>query len=144
MVGYYNAQLRGELLQGDWEGLYKTASDWLQAEAGQPVATFVQNMACLFTNPPSMIRNKRYLETVGNKDWKEVLNWFTEFQSEADRHNPYFEALGFILEPPSKKKAYIENALNAHPNIAELLFVQAISQRDPVVSNEKLKLATNA
>lgn len=137
----YNSQLRNELFQGDWEGLYKTAAEWLQAEKDQPAATFILNMACLFINPPAIIRNKRYLEQVGNKDWKMVLNWFNGFQTETDRHNPYFQVLDFILQPPSKKKASIETALQEHPNNPELLFVQAISLRDRNASIEKLKLA---
>lgn len=137
----YNSQMRGELFRGDWEGLHQTASEWLQAEQAQPVATFIQNIACLFINPPAIIRNKRYLEDVGNKDWKAVLNWFKEFQTEADRHNPYFQALDFILQPPSKKKVSIETALQEHPNNAELLLLQAISLRDRNASIEKLKRA---
>jgi tetratricopeptide (TPR) repeat protein len=134
-------QIRDELLRGDWERLYQTAMEWLNGEPGQPVATFIQNMACLFINPPAIIKNKRYLENVGNKDWKAVLKWFTEFQSGSERHNPYFQALDFILQPPSKKKASIETALQEHPNQAELLFLQAISLRDRNLSIEKLKLA---
>ncbi|MFZ0535061.1 MAG: hypothetical protein WAM09_17975 [Anaerolineales bacterium] len=137
----YNSQLRAKLFQGDWEALYQTSSEWLQAEQGQPAATFIQNIACLFINPPAIIRNKRYLENVGTKDWKAVLNWFKEFQTETDRHNPYYQALDFILQPPSKKKASIETALQEHPNNAELLFLQAISLRDRNASIEKLKLA---
>jgi len=137
----YNSQLRGELSRGDWEALYQTTSDWLQSEPAQPVATFIQNIACLFINPPAIIRNKRYLESVANKDWKEVLSWFKEFQSGSDLHNPYYQALDFILQPPSKKKNSIETALQEHPNNAELLFLQAISLRDRNASIEKLKLA---
>ena len=137
----YNSQMRGELFRGEWEALYQTASEWLKVEQNQPVATFIQNMACLFINPPAIIRNKHYLESVGNKDWKAVLNWFKEFQTESDRHNPYFQALDFILQPPSKKKASIETALQEHPDNAELLFLQAISLRDRNASIEKLKLA---
>jgi tetratricopeptide (TPR) repeat protein len=137
----YNSQMRGELFRGEWEALYQTASEWLKAEQNQPVATFIQNMACLFINPPAIIRNKRYLESVGNKDWKAVLNWFKEFQTENDRHNPYFQALDFILQPPLKKKLSIEMALQEHPDNAELLFLQAISLRDRYASIEKLKLA---
>jgi tetratricopeptide (TPR) repeat protein len=133
--------MRGELARGDWEGLYQTASEWLQRDPNQPVATFVQNIACLFINPPSMIRNKRYLQTVGNKDWKAVLDWFEGFQTESDRHNPYFQALSFILEPRSKKKASIESALQDNPNNGELLFLQAISIQDRELSIGKLKQA---
>jgi len=137
----YNSQLRGELFRGEWEALYQTASEWLKAEQSQPIATFIQNMACLFINPPAIIRNKRYLESVGNKDWKAVLSWFKEFQTESDKHSPYFQALDFILQPPSKKKASIETALQEHPDNSELLFLQAISLRDRNASIEKLKLA---
>jgi tetratricopeptide (TPR) repeat protein len=139
---YYNLQLREELIRGDWEGLYKTATDWLQqTEENQPIATFMQNIACLFINPPDIIQNKRYLEKVGKKDWTAVLEWFKQFQGESEQHNPYFQTLDFILQPPSKKKASIENALQEHPNNAELLFLQAISLRDRNISVEKLKLA---
>jgi tetratricopeptide (TPR) repeat protein len=130
-----------ELSRGDWEALYQITEDWLQSEPGNPVATFVQNIACLFIRTPAIIRNKRYLESVGNKDWKAVLNWFKEFQGEMDRRNPYFQTLDFILQPPSKKKASIEIALQDHPRQAELLFLQAISLRDHQASIEKLKLA---
>jgi tetratricopeptide (TPR) repeat protein len=138
----YHSRLRDELLRGNWEGLYQTASEWLKEEPGQPIATFIQNISCLFVNPPAIIQNKRYLENVGNKDWKAVLNWFMEFQTESEKHNPYFQALDFILKPPSKKKVSIETALQEHPNQAELLFLQAISLRDRSLSIEKLKLAT--
>ncbi len=140
-VNSYNAQMRAELARGDWEGLYRTTSDWLVREPGQPIATFVQNMTCLYINPPSMIRNKRYITTVGNKDWKAVRSWFEDFQTDADRHNPYFQALNFILEPQSKKKVSIEGALQENPNNAELLFLQAISMQDRNASIERLKLA---
>ncbi|HSB65704.1 MAG TPA: hypothetical protein VLD65_03950 [Anaerolineales bacterium] len=138
---FYNSHLRDELLRGDWEGLYNTASEWLKTDQNQPVATFIQNMACLFINPPAIIRNKRYLDKVGNKDWKAVLEWFKDLQSDSERHNPYYQALDFIVQPPSKKKASIETALQEHPNHAELLFLQAISLRDRNMSVEKLKLA---
>jgi tetratricopeptide (TPR) repeat protein len=134
---HFNSIMREEILRGDWEGLNQTASEWLHEDSKEPV----QNMAGLFINPPAIIQNKHYLENVGNKDWKAVLGWFKEFQSEADRHNPYFQSLDFILQPPSKKKASIEGALEEHPNNAELLFLQAISLRDRNTSIEKLKLA---
>ncbi len=137
----YNFQLRDDLARGDWEGLYRTTTEWLDREPGQPVATFIQNMACVYTNPPSMIRNKRYLQTVNNKDWKVVVSWFKGFQSEADSHNPYFQALNFIIEPQSKKKTSIEGALQENPKNSELLFLQAISMQDHNASIEKLKLA---
>ena len=137
----YNSQIHGELSRGDWEALYQTTSEWLKAEPDQPVATFIQNIACLFINPPAIIRNKRYLENVNNKDWTAVLSWFKEFQGELDRHNPFFQAIDFILQPASKKKDSIESALSAHPNNAELLFLQAIALRDRIASIEKLKRA---
>jgi tetratricopeptide (TPR) repeat protein len=140
----YNSQIRTDLLRGDWEGLYQTASNWLKAEPDQPVATFIQNIACLFINPPAIIRNKRYLETVNNRDWKVVLIWFKELQTESEKHNPDFQALDFILQPPSKKGVSIEAALQEHPKSAELLFLQAISLRDRKASIEKLQLAVES
>lgn len=140
----YHSQLRTELIRGDWKGLYQTAEDWLKAEPDQPVATFIQNIACLFINPPAIIRNKRYLETVNNKDWKAVLMWFKEFQTESEQHNPYYQALYFILQPASKKAVYIEAALQEHPRNAELVFLQAISLRDRNSSLEKLRLAVES
>ena len=137
----YNLRIRTELLTGDWEGLFQSAGEWLKTEPDQPVATFIQNIACLFINPPAIIRNKRYLETVKTKDWKQVLDWFSEFQTEVDKHNPYFQALDFILRPMSKKKDSIEAALAEHPNQAELLFLQAVALRDRNSSIEKLKQA---
>ncbi|OGN98407.1 MAG: hypothetical protein A2Z71_06770 [Chloroflexi bacterium RBG_13_50_21] len=137
----HNPQMRGELVRGDWEGLYQTSTEWLKTEQGQPVATFIQNIACLFINPPAIIRNKRYLDTVRSQDWKVVLSWFKEFQTESDRHSPYFQALDFILQPSSKKQESIESALQEHPNQAELLFLQAVALRDRGASIEKLKLA---
>jgi tetratricopeptide (TPR) repeat protein len=137
----YSSQLRADLIQGDWEGLYQTASIWLDAEPNHPAATFVQNIACLFTNPPNIIRNKSYLVKVSKKDWNEVLVWFKGFQTESDKHNPNFQVLDFILQPQSKKKTSIEGALLEHPNHAELLFLQAIASQDHNLSIEKLKLA---
>lgn len=137
----FDSVIHLELSRGDWEGLHKVARDWLQIEQNQPIATFIQNMACLFINPPAIIQNKHYLESVGNKDWKAVLSWFGKFENEADRHNPYFQALDFILQPSSKKKDSIETALQEHPDNAELLFLQAISLRDRNISIEKLKQA---
>jgi tetratricopeptide (TPR) repeat protein len=139
--GLYNSQLHTELSQGDWEALYQTTSEWLQTEPGQPVATFIQNIACLFINPPAIIRNKHYLEHVANKDWKAVLSWFKLFYSDQDIHNPYFQAIDFILQPSSKKKESIETALQENPDNPELLFLQSISLRDRNASIEKLKLA---
>jgi len=140
-TGRYNPQLHSELSRGDWETLYQTCSDWLTAEPDQPVAIFIQNIACLFINPPAIIQNKRYLEHVANKDWKQVLSWFSEFYSEPYQHNPYFQAIDFILQPRSKKQVSIETALQEHPNNPELLFLQSISLRDRNASIEKLKLA---
>jgi tetratricopeptide (TPR) repeat protein len=138
---YYNSQVHIELTRGNWAELHQIATKWLQAEPNQPAATFIQNIACLFINPPDIIRNKRYLETVANKDWKAVTAWFKEFQSETDGHNPYFQALDFILQQASKKKDSIEAALREHPDNSELLFLQAISLRDRNAAIEKLKLA---
>jgi tetratricopeptide (TPR) repeat protein len=70
-----------------------------------------------------------------------VLGWFKGFYRETDRHNPYFQALDFILQPPSKKQECIERAIQEHPDNAELLFLQAISLRDRNASIEKLRLA---
>lgn len=139
--GFYNSQLHAQLSIGDWEALYQTASQWLQAEPEQPVAIFIQNIACLYINPPAIIRNKKYLESVGNKDWKAVLYWFKEFCSLQDLHNPYFHGIDFILQPSAKKKDSIEAALREHPDNAELLFLQSISMRDHNISIETLKLA---
>jgi tetratricopeptide (TPR) repeat protein len=140
-TSFYNSQLHTHLCTGDWESLYQTASQWLQAEPEQPVATFIQNIACLYINPPAIIRNKKYLESVGNKDWKAVLNWFKDFYSLQDLHNPYFQGIDFILQPSAKKKDSIEAAVREHPDNAELLFLQSISLRDHSTSIEKLKLA---
>lgn len=139
--GFYNSQLRPQLLVGDWEGLNKSATAWLEAEPGQPAATFIQNIACLFVNPPNIIRNKSYLVHVSKKDWNLVIGWFKTFQTDADRHNPYFQALDFIMQPQSKKKISIEAALQDNPNNAELLFLQSIAIQDHNQSIEKLKLA---
>ncbi len=140
-ASYYNSQIRTELSRGDWVALHQITTEWLQAVPYQPAATFIQNIACLFTNPPDIIRNKRYLETVINKDWKTVISWFKEFQSETDRHNPYYQSLDFILQPASKKKDSIEAALQEHPTNSVLLFLQAISLRNRNTAIEKLKLA---
>jgi tetratricopeptide (TPR) repeat protein len=139
-----DAQLHSELARGDWEALHKTAGEWLQLEPGQPVASFIQNMACLYINPPAIIQNKRYLETVKDKEWKPVLSWYKEFNSLAYQHNPYFQAIDFILQPTGKKKDSIETAIQEHPDNPELLFLQAISLRDRNASIEKLKLAVNS
>ena len=140
-AGLYNSQIKAQLTDGDWEGLYQLTLDWLQREPEQPIATFLQNIACLFINPPAIIRNKKYLESVGNKDWKAVLNWWQGFYTEPVQHTPNFQAINFILQAPSKKVASIESALLEHPNHAELLFLQSISLRDRTKSIEKLKLA---
>ncbi len=140
-TSWLNSRIHEELKQGDWEGLYKSSAEWLTTSPDQPPATFLQNISCLFINPPAIIRNKRYLDSVGNKDWKAVLAWFQGFQAEADQHNPYFQAIDFILQPASKKKDSIAQALQENPENAELLFLQAISLRDHSSSIEKLKLA---
>jgi tetratricopeptide (TPR) repeat protein len=141
LASHYDAVVRDELLRGDWTGLYQTSSEWLHAEPGQPVANFMQNMACLFVNPPAIIQNRSYLENVPKKDWKVVDGWFKGFQNEADQYNPYFQCLDFILQPSSKKASSIESALQEHPNHPELLFFQAVSLRDRNASIEKLKQA---
>ncbi len=137
----YDPQIRAALVHGDWDDLKQTTEAWLKNMPDQPIATFIKNIACLFTNPPAIIQNKRYLESVGNKDWNAVLGWFKEFQGEADQHNPYYQAINFILTPPSKKGKVIESALEENPNNAELLFLQAIALRDHNVSIAKLKQA---
>lgn len=137
----FSSQIRTEMLQGDWDGLYRSSTEWLETEPGQPVATFFQNMACLFVNPPSMIRNKRYLTSVKDKDWKAVLSWFGSLQTEAEKHNPYYQALDFIIAPQSKKKGAIETAIQEHPDNAELLFFQALAMRDHIISIDKLQHA---
>jgi tetratricopeptide (TPR) repeat protein len=140
-TSFYNSKLHQELSNGDWESLYETTLEWLQAEPDQPIATFLQNIACLFINPPAIIRNKKYLDSVGNQDWKAVLNWFKDFYSLQDLHNPYFQAINFILQPSNKKVKSIETALMENPNNGELLFLQSISLRDKNAAIEKLKLA---
>jgi tetratricopeptide (TPR) repeat protein len=137
----YNTYFHEDLSHGNWEELYKTAAEWLRIEPAQPIATFILNIACLFINPPAIIQNKQYLESVPNKDWKAVLSWFSEFQGVSDQDNPYFQAIDFILQPPSKKKNSIEKALEENPNNPELLFLQAIALRDRNTSIEKLKQA---
>jgi tetratricopeptide (TPR) repeat protein len=129
------------LAGGDWEGLHRMVLEWLRADPEQPIATFIQNIACLFINPPNIIQNKKYLESVGNKDWKAVLAWWHGFYGEPEHHNPYFQAIEFILQSSSKKVATIEAALKEHPDNPELLFLQSISLRDRNKSIEKLKLA---
>jgi tetratricopeptide (TPR) repeat protein len=137
----HNNQLQAELVNGNWEALVKIATEWQEAEPDNPVPAFILNIACLFINPPAIIRNKRYLESVPNKDWKAVLTWFSDFNKEQYQHNPYFQALNFILQPTSKKVQSLETALNENPNNAELLLLQSISLRDKNKSIEKLKLA---
>ncbi len=137
----YNPQLRSELLSGDWSGVYQTAIDWLQATPSEPVAAFVKNIACLFINPPNIIQNKSYLVNVSKADWKAVTDWFKAFQTSAEEHSPYYQALDFILQPRSKKIVSIERALAENPNNAELLFLQALALRDHNASIEKLKQA---
>ena len=141
LANQFISRMHTELSQGDWEALYRTSIEWLEAEPGRPEATFMQNIACLFINPPAIIQNKRYLDSVKNKDWKAILNWYEVFQGAADQHNPYFQAIHFILQPPAKKTNSIEKALQEHPTNSELLFLQAISLRDRNKSIEKLKLA---
>ncbi len=141
----FNTQLRIDLSRGDWEGVYRTASDLLQAEPDQPIATFIQNIACQFINPPSMIRNKRYLESMAgkakDKEWNAIVEWFKQFQSETDRRNPYFQVIDFILQPQTKKKTSIEAALLDNPKNAELLYLKAIATQDRSVSIGLLKQA---
>jgi tetratricopeptide (TPR) repeat protein len=140
-TSFYNSKLHQELYAGNWETIYETTSEWLQTEPDQPIATFLQNIACLFINPPAIVRNKKYLESVVNKDWKAVLSWFKDFYTMQYLHNPYFQAINFILQPSSKKVESIETALKENPNNAELLFLQSISLRDKSASIVKLKLA---
>jgi tetratricopeptide (TPR) repeat protein len=137
----YTSQLRVYLANGDWPGLYQTVGGWLEIEPGQPVATFFKNIACLFINPPNIIQNKSYLVNVSKKEWKVVTDWFTGFWTEGEKHNPYYQALDFILKPTSKKVSSIETALQDNPNNAELLFLQAIALRDRNSSIARLKQA---
>ncbi len=141
MAGGYSSQLKLYLSNGDWTGLHQTVSGWLRSDPQQPVATFLKNIACLFTNPPNIIQNKSYLVNVNKKDWKVVTDWFAGFWSESEKHNPYFQALDFILKPTSKKVGSIEAALQDNPHNPELLFLQAIALRDRNASIEKLKRA---
>lgn len=144
-INQFNYQMHIDLSSGDWEGVYRTASEYLQAEPQQPVATFFVNIACLFINPPSMIQNKRYVNSMSGRakdnEWNAILGWFKEFQTEADRHNPYFQVIDFNLQPRSKKRESMKAALQEHPNNAELLFLQAVAQEDRSVSIELLKRA---
>ena len=144
-MSQFNYQLRLDLSRGDWEGVSRTASDLLQSEPDQPIATFIQNIACQFVDPPSMIRNKRYLESMAgkakDKEWNAIVDWFKEFQTETDRRNPYFQVLDFILQPQSKKKPSIEAALQENPKNAELLYLKAIATQDRSVSIGLLKQA---
>ena len=146
-ISQFNYQLHSDLSRGDWEGVYRTASDLLQVEPEQPIASFFQNIACLFINPPSMIQNKRYTVSMRGKakndEFNTILSWFKEFQTEADRHNPYFQVIDFNLQPRSKKKDSMNVALRENPNNAELLFLNALAQEDRGVSIELLKQAVN-
>jgi tetratricopeptide (TPR) repeat protein len=144
-MNQFNVLLHNDLTRGDWDGVYRTASELLRTQPEQSVATFIVNIACLFVNPPSMIQNKQYLTNMGSKakdeEWNAIVSWFKEFQTESDRHNPYFQAVDFILRPRSKKKESMKAALQEHPNNAELLFLQAVAQDDRSVSIEMLKRA---
>jgi tetratricopeptide (TPR) repeat protein len=144
-IGQFNYQMHIDLSSGSWEKVYRDASEMLQVEKDQPVAKFIVNIACLFINPPSMIQNKSYLTSMAGKakdeEWNAIVNWFKEFQTESDKHNPYFQAVDFILQPRSKKKERIKTALQEHPNNAELLFLQAVAQDDRKLSIDMLKLA---
>jgi tetratricopeptide (TPR) repeat protein len=137
----YTSQMRAYLGRGDWTGLHQTVSAWLQVESDQPIAMFLKNIACLFINPPNIIQNKSYLVNVNKKDWKAVLEWYRGFWPESEKHNPYYQALDFILQPKSKKLFSIESALRDNPTNSELLFLQAIALRDRNASIEKLKQA---
>ncbi len=136
-----NARLIYELRSGDWEGLFKTSSEWLALEPGQPVATFVKNIAIIFVNPPSMIQNKKYLTEVKDKDWKAVESWFKDFYSEPNLHNPYFQLVNFIIQPSKKKVAALEAALQDNPQNPELLFIQSLALRNHRNSIDKLQAA---
>ncbi len=144
-ISQFNYQMHSDLSRGDWEGVYRTASDLLQVEPEQPIASFFQNIACLFINPPSMIQNKQYTANMRGKskndEFNIILSWFKEFQTETDKHNPYFQVIDFNLQPRSKKKASMNAALQDNPNNAELLFLHALAQEDRSVSIELLKRA---
>lgn len=144
-INQFNKQMHIDLSSGDWEGVHRSASEILDEEPGHPVATFMVNIACLFVNPPSMIQNKKYLSDMGGKarddEWNAILSWFKEFQTESDKHNPYFQAIDFILEPRSMKKQSMKAALQENPTNAELLFLQAVAIDDRSVSIEMLRLA---
>jgi tetratricopeptide (TPR) repeat protein len=144
----FNYQLHIDLSNGDWEKVYQDASDMIQLEPDQPVATFFRNIACMFVNPPSMIQNKQYISSmVGRakeKDWNAILSWFKEFQTETDRHNPYFQLIDFNLQPRSKKLESMKVALSEHPHNAELLFMHAVAQEDRSRSIELLKQAVES
>jgi tetratricopeptide (TPR) repeat protein len=141
----FNYQMHIDLSRGDWEGVYRTASELLQTEPEQPVATFFVNIACMFINPPSMIQNQKYVSSTLGKaredDWNAILSWFKGFQTESDRHNPYFQVIDFNLQPRSKKRETMKAALQEHPHNAELLFLQAVAQEDRTVSIALLKQA---
>jgi tetratricopeptide (TPR) repeat protein len=147
-INQFKYQLHIDLSNGDWEGVSRTASDLLQAEPDQPVAKFFLNIACMFTNPPSMIQNKQYVSSMVGRakenEWNAILSWFKEFQTEADRHNPYFQLIDFNLQPRSKKRETMKAALQEHPHNAELLFLHAVAQEDRVVSIELLKQAVES
>jgi tetratricopeptide (TPR) repeat protein len=147
-INQFTYQLHTDLSKGDWEGVNRTSSELLQIEPEQPVATFFLNIACIFINPPSMIQNKKYISSmVGRakeKEWNAILDWFKEFQTEADRHNPYFQVIDFNLQPRSKKRETMNAALAEHPHNAELLFLHALAQEDRTVSIELLKKAVES
>ncbi len=136
-----NPRLKDELRSGDWEGLYRTSSEWLALEPNQPVATFVKHISIIFVNPPSMIQNKKYLTEVKDKDWKAVESWFKDFYSEPDLHNPYFQLVNFIIQPSKKKVTAIEAGLQDNPDNPELLFIQSLALRNHRDSIEKLQAA---
>ena len=76
-----------------------------------------------------------------DKEWNAIVDWFKEFQTETDRHNPYFQVLDFILQPRSKKKQSMKQLCRKILNNAELLFLQAIAHEDRSVSIGLLKQA---
>jgi tetratricopeptide (TPR) repeat protein len=143
----FNHRMHEDLSLGDWEGVNRTASEWLQVEPDQPVATFFVNLACLFINPPSMIQNKRYISNMRGKakeaEFNAILSWFNGFKKEADRHNPYFQVIDFNLQPRSKKKEIMKLSLQDNPNNAELLFLHALAQEERSISIELLKRAVD-
>jgi len=115
-----------ELLNGDWENLWRTSKQWLDKDANDPEPKVFLYLASLFMTPPKI---SEYLQLTTDLEENTVemellLSWLKQFEGQAEySNNPYYQGLiASLYEFNDKDKTIdiLEKAIEKNPTCPEL------------------------